>query len=160
MPNTTIKEINIHNKIISDKHQMDNKFNEYFTNIGRTLDNKIPHVNGDHLQFIKTFSGDSMFIMPTDKHEIKRITGDLLSRKSPGQDDISPKVVKSTSDLISPAVCDIFNKSFLQGRFSNKLKLARVVPIYKSDNRTLLTNYRLISVLPVFSKILEKNHVS
>ena len=41
-----------------------------------------------------------MFIMPTDEHEIKRITGDLLSTKSPGYDDISPKVVKATIDLI------------------------------------------------------------
>ena len=57
MPNLTIKEINIGNKIISDKHEMANKFNEYFTNIGPTLANKIPHVDGDHLQFIKTFSG-------------------------------------------------------------------------------------------------------
>ena len=97
-------------------------------NIGSTLANKIPHVNGDHLQFIKTFSGDSMFIMPTDEFEIKRITGNLISRpiKSSGHDDISPKVYKSTIDLISPVLCDIFNKSFLQGRFPNKLKLAAI----------------------------------
>ena len=50
---------------------------------------------------------------------------------------------------------DICNKSFPQGRFPNKLKLARVVPIYKSDNGTSLTNNRPISVPPVFSKILE-----
>ena len=150
MPNSIIKEIIIDNKIISDNHEMANKFNEYFSNIGPTLANKIPHVNSDHLQLIKTFSGDSMFIMPTDEFEIKRMTGNVLSTKSSGHDDISPKVVKSTIDLISPVLCDIFNKSFLQGRFPNKLKLVRVVPIYKSDNRTLLTNYRPISVLPVF----------
>ena len=95
-----------------------------------------------------------MFILPTDEFEIKRITGNLLSTKSSGHDDISPKVVKATIDLISSVLCDIFNKSFLQGRFPNELKLASVVPIYKSDNRTLITIYRPISVLPVFSKIL------
>ena len=55
--------------------------------------------------------------MPSDEHEIKRITGDLISTKSLGYDDILPKVVKATTDLISPVLCDIFNKSFLQGRF-------------------------------------------
>ena len=110
MPNPTIKAININNKIISDKHAMANKLNEYFTNIGPTIANKIAHVNGDNFHFIKTFSGDSMFIMPTYEHEIKRITGGLLSIKSPGHDDISPKAVKSTTDLISPVLCDIFNK--------------------------------------------------
>ena len=83
---------------------MANKLNEYFTNISSTLANKIPHANGDHFHFIKTFSADSMFIMPTDEHEIKRITGDLLSTKSPGHDDISLKVVKSKIDLISPVL--------------------------------------------------------
>ena len=50
-----------------------------------------------------------MFIMTADEFKIKRITGDLLSTKSPGHDDISPKVVKSSIDLISPVLCDIFN---------------------------------------------------
>ena len=89
--------------------------------------------------------------MLTDKLEIKRITGDLLSTNSPGHDITE----KSTVDLISAVLFDIFNIIF-QGRFPDKLKLARVVLIYKSDNRTSLTNYRPISVLPVFSKILEK----
>ena len=96
MPNSIMKKIIIDNKIISDNHETANKFNEYFTNIGPTLANKIPHVNSDHLQFIKTFSGDSMFIMPTDEFEIKRIAGNLLYKKSSGH--ISPKVVKSTID--------------------------------------------------------------
>ena len=52
MPNSIIKEIIIDNKIINDNHEMANKFKEYFTNIGTMLANKIPQVNGDHLQFI------------------------------------------------------------------------------------------------------------
>ena len=91
-----------------------------------------------------------MVIMPTDKHEIKRNIGDLLAVIISGYDDISPKVVNATIHLISPVLCDIFNKSFLQGRFPNTLKLATVVAIYKSANRTLLANYRPISVLSVF----------
>ena len=68
MPSSTIKEININNKIISDKHEMSNKFNEYFTNIGPTLANKIPHVIIFNL--FKTNSRDSIFIRPTDEHEM------------------------------------------------------------------------------------------
>ena len=104
MPNSIIKEIITDNKIISDNHEMTNKFIEYFTNIGPTLANEIPHVIGDHLQFIQKFSGDSLFIMPTDEFEIKRITGNILSTKSSGHDDISPKVVKSTIDLTCPVL--------------------------------------------------------
>ncbi len=42
------------------------------------------------------------------------------------------------------------------GIFPHKLKLAKVVPVYKSEDKMLVSNYRPISVLPVFSKILEK----
>lgn len=48
------------------------------------------------------------------------------------------------------------------GIFPDKLKLAKVVPIYKSDNKHFLENYRPISILSVFSKIFEKlmyNHL-
>ena len=35
-------------------------------------------------------------------------------------------------------------------------KLARVVPLFKSDDKRLFSNYRPVSVLPIFSKFLEK----
>ena len=51
---------------------------------------------------------------------------------------------------------DIINTSFLSGVFPKRLKLARVIPIFKKGEKHLLTNYRPISLLPVFSKIIEK----
>ena len=47
-------------------------------------------------------------------------------------------------------VTHIINSSFIEGIFPKKLKLARVVPIYKSGDSTLLTNYRPISILTCF----------
>ena len=50
----------------------------------------------------------------------------------------------------------IFNLSISKGIFPDKLKIAKVTPIFKSGDSTVLTNYRPISVLPCFSKILER----
>jgi hypothetical protein len=50
----------------------------------------------------------------------------------------------------------IINNSFETGSFPNKLKIAKVLPIYKKDNESLLENYRPISVLPTISKVIEK----
>ena len=48
------------------------------------------------------------------------------------------------------------NSSIIQGDFPEKLKLAKVISIYKADNEQHIQNYRPISVLPFFSKIFEK----
>ena len=56
----------------------------------------------------------------------------------------------------------MINLSIVQGDFADEMKLAKVLPIYKSENEQLVQNYRLISVLPYFSKIYERviyNHI-
>ena len=50
----------------------------------------------------------------------------------------------------------IFNLSLQKGCFLEKLKTARVIPIYKADDVEQIGNYRPISLLPCFSKILER----
>ena len=50
----------------------------------------------------------------------------------------------------------IFNESLILGVLSENLKIAKFTPIFKSDRNELLSNYRLISVLLCFSKIMEK----
>ena len=50
----------------------------------------------------------------------------------------------------------IFNQSLQSGIFPDKLKIARVTPSFKKGSDSELGNYRPMSVLPCFSKILEK----
>ena len=60
------------------------------------------------------------------------------------------------SDEIFVILKHIFNISLAKGVFPDELKIARVTPIFKKGNNTLVTNYRPISVLPCFSKLLER----
>ena len=50
----------------------------------------------------------------------------------------------------------VINMSLMEGIFPSELKLAKVVPIFKSGESDKAHNYRLISVLSFFSKICEK----
>ena len=50
----------------------------------------------------------------------------------------------------------VFNLSIVKGIFPDDLKIARVTPVFKGGDKKDLGNYRPISVLPCFSKILEK----
>ena len=63
------------------------------------------------------------------------------------------KPLVSTCTYIIPLIYMI-NLSIVQGDFPDEMKLAKVLPIYKSENEQLVQNYRSISVLLYFSKNL------
>ena len=53
-------------------------------------------------------------------------------------------------------MADIMNLSISYGIVPDQMKIARVIPLFKADDQSLLTNYRPVSVLPNFSKFLER----
>ena len=65
-------------------------------------------------------------------------------------------ILKKIVNLISPILSDIIDVSFSSGTFPDVLKIVLVTPIFKSGFSNLLQNYRPISVLPIFSKIIER----
>ena len=79
-----------------------------------------------------------------------------MENKSTHIDTYSIKIVKYLSEIISPILSTIINRSFEIGQFPQFCKTAKVVPIHKADDPTNLNNYRPISILPIFSKIFEK----
>ena len=60
---------------------------------------------------------------------------------------------KIDSYLILSYIC---NTSLGQGIFPDVMKIARIIPLFKSGDKQNVSNYRPISLLPQFSKILEK----
>ena len=84
------------------------------------------------------------------------ICGSLPSGAPPGYDDVSMKTVKETTDLISYLISCIFNLLIRSGIVPDNLKIATVIPLFKSGEQNIFTNYRRLSMLPAFSKILEK----
>ena len=97
-----------------------------------------------------------MFIVGTNENEITNIVTMLRSSFSEGNDDISSKIVKNVIIEIASPLSMAFNASLSTETFPDKLKIAKIVPIYKSDDRLLVNNYRPISFLQFFSKILER----
>ena len=89
-------------------------------------------------------------------NELKESFFSLKINKSAGFDDISYNVVKNCFGELSDPLLHIFNLSFLNGIFPDSLKIVKVTPVYKAGDSSDLGNYRPISVLPCFSKILER----
>ena len=73
-----------------------------------------------------------------------------------GLDDVSPNVFKAIGNYIVKPLTRIFNLPFLSGIIPSALNIVRVTPVYKANSKENFANYRPISVLPFFCKILEK----
>lgn len=71
-------------------------------------------------------------------------------------DCLSTKFVKTNADLLSAPWAILFNRSVNEGTFPEIYKVSIIIPLFKSEDRNLVSNYRPISLLPIFSKILEK----
>ena len=136
-------------KLIADK------FNEFFTNIGPSLASKIPASNISFRNFLNSHSTQSMFLKPVSSEELNKIISSLKDG-APGTDDISANVLKCvTEDVLTP-ITHVCQLSLDQGYFPSQLKLAKIIPLFKSKDPATFSNYRPISLLSIFSKILEK----
>ena len=65
-------------------------------------------------------------------------------------------MLKVVADLIVIPLCHIINMSFATGIFPDILKIAKVLPLHKGGSTLDPTNFRPISLLSIFDKIIEK----
>ena len=145
----------VNNRLITDKKEICDGFNSFFINIGPSLSKNIPSVNKLPCEFMKNRIDNEMIMEEVMEDEVKAIIKNLKDSSS-GWDSISSSVVKSTSEGIITPLTHVFNLSVIKGVFPSELKIARVVPIFKSGDPLLFSNYRPVSILPLFSKILER----
>ena len=150
---TVTFRINEHD--ITDQHKIAEKFNEFYVNIGPTLASKIPAGRYDPITYIKNGTTNSIYLRPVNEEEVSNILKDMKN-SSAGWDCISPSIIKKTYEYFVVPLVHICNVSFLYGVFPNELKIAKVIPLFKGGESKYLINYRPVSVLPVFSKVLER----
>ena len=106
--------------------------------------------------YMKNKNNDSMFIEETSSDEIKKIVNAFSNKSSCDVNDISMSLVKRVFESLVEPFVHICNLSFNTGTLPDNMKIAKVVPLYKSGSKNVFNNYRPVSLLPQFSKILEK----
>ena len=106
------------------------------------VDSYLPHV-------CRSFAAKSI-----TEEKLKRAFFSLKPNKTPGYDNVNVNVVKKIHEQLKTPLMRVFNLSLSTGIFPDKLKIAKVFPVFKSGEKYLLTDYRPISVLPCFLKIL------
>ena len=89
-------------------------------------------------------------------NKLKEAFSSLKTNESPGYDDTNFNVVKACFEEINEPLKHFFNLSLENGIFPEKMKIAKVIPLFKNGDPKNITNYRPISVLPCFSKVLKR----
>ena len=104
--------------------------------------------------------------MPTGTISLKELKNAFFSiktNKCSEHDEINFfNVIRSCFGELCKPSQHLFNLSFEKSIFRNNLKIAKVTPVFQADDNTELSNYRPISLLPWFSKILQRvmyNHL-
>ena len=82
-----------------------------------------------------------MFIAPCSISEVTDTISNLQNCKGIGLDGLLISVVKSVSNHIAELLTHMFNLTFTSGVFPGKLKLAKVTPVFKSNDKLSVSNY-------------------
>ena len=154
--NQPVNKIVVDNCEIIDQESIANAFNEFFANIGSNLASSIPSATQTAREFMSPPICDSLFLAPVTANEIEVEIAKLNASKAVGPFSIPIDILKILKGELSGPLQTIFNTSFLTGIVPEKFKMARVIPIFKKGSQTSLNNYRPISLLSVFNKLLEK----
>ena len=153
---TTIPKLIKDNIEHTDKQDIANVMNDYFCTIGKNLANNIKTQPTAFKKYLTKPLLNSLFLENTNEHEIKMEIESLKNKKSSGDDNISAKSLKQISHIVSKPLAHIINLSFMNGTVPDKLKIAKVIPIFKKNEKYLPANYRPISLLSIMNKIMEK----
>lgn len=132
-----------------------NGFNDFFANVGRHLAEKIVYTDGCPTDpIIGCFPAIGNFDPPTSREVFGIIKN--LNDTAAGHDEIKAKLFKKVALTISEPLTRVLMLSLKSGVVPKDLKIGKVIPLFKAGDPSLFNNYRPISILPCFSKVLEK----
>ena len=144
----------INGNSVNNSLEIANAFNDFFTTIGPLLANKIPTSTINPLSYVKNVP-NSIVIEEVSEREVSDIIKSL-SNSSAGWDGFPISIAKQCSKNFVKPLTALINSSIREGVFPRELKKARVVPIFKTGDKSLINIYRPISILSFYSKVFEK----
>ena len=160
-----IDTLKIDGNIIRDRQEIANVFNKYFLTVAKNINKKqnTPSYqitdNTTPLHYLsQSFKQPfpNVKLKSISTKEIEKIIKLLKPKNSSGCDGISIKLIKQSSLFIDSPLTYICNKYLSLGIFPDRMKYAVVKPLFKKGDKSKTSNYRPISILSSFSKILEK----
>jgi hypothetical protein len=143
-------------KVISGDLEIAEGFNDFFVNIGPKLAAQIPNSKKHFSEFLNESCRENFVFANVNHSIINDALNKLKSKNSCGPDKISTSMLKFIAPSIMDPLAHLLNLSFKTGYIPTCLKTAVIKPIFKKGDNDRYTNFRPISLLSSFSKLIEK----
>ena len=144
----SIGPLNVNGRELATNKEMADSLNEHFSSV---------YTRGDYRNVDQTVSQPTniMSYIQVDRNRVLEYLSKLKDGKSPGPDDIYPRLLKAAPEQISYALVQIFQKSIDSGEIPDDWKQANVVPIFKKGSKGDVNNYRPVSLTSIVCKLFE-----
>ncbi|XP_047142746.1 uncharacterized protein LOC124817010 [Hydra vulgaris] len=142
--------------ILTESNDIAIELNKHFTTIGTKLSNSIPNINDKHVNDAQNLSNSNINYTEVTYTEFDDAFKSLKKNKATGYDGINGNIIIDSYDIIKNILYKIFRASIIQGSLPDYLKIAKIIPVFKTGEHINMNNYRRISILSFFSKIIER----
>ena len=139
-------------KFTANDQEKSTELNNFFSSVFTDEDtSNIPETNFDNKNFKKLFSAD------IQEDEMRKLLESTNSGKSPGPDELHPKILKECSVELAKPLKMMFDLTMKVGKIPQEWKQAEVKAIYKKKGtKSDPSNYRPVSLTSVVCKLMEK----
>ena len=129
----TSSSLLIEGNTVTDSQDISKCFNNFFTSVGQDLQKNIAPTKKHFSDYLKTPKADTFYISPQTPKEISDLIKTLKNSKSSGPNSTPRNILKEIYETISIPLSTLTNKSFTTSLFLNMYKIAKVVPVSKSE---------------------------
>ena len=141
---STPNSLTVNNETFTNLTAIANQLNHHFVNVGKSIATNLFRSNyNDYLTYLKS-PCPAIYFCPTTPSEIINMIYKIKIDKANGHDDTMPFFLKISANIIAHPLNATLNQRIAFGYFPNKLKIAKVIPVYKAGPTNQPGNYRPI----------------
>ena len=143
--------------IVRSDQEIAEVFRQYFDSFtDKISENIVIDPNSNFQDFLPPPTNLSFSPRPISSQEIIKLLDSTKPKSSTDVNGLNTNVVKYVKSEISNVLSNLFTRSLNQGLFPSQAKTSKIIPLYKKNCDLELGNYRGISLIETFGKILEK----
>lgn len=148
------KKLVVNGNLVNRPEQMAKEFITHFSNLPTPPVSNLSPIS--IMSSVTTSPVNSFFISPVTEDELGRFCSSIKNSKSQDVYEMSAYLLKNCWPVLGEVLTHLVNASIMSGVFPDCLKDVEVVPVFKKGDKTVLKNWRAISMCPILSKLIEK----